>query len=132
MIKLKRLPYAYNVLEPFIDARTMEIHHSKHQQGYIDKLNAALEPYRQFQSMTTLELIRSLDQIPEDIRTTVRNYAGGDACHAFYFTGIGPNEGGRPRRTLAAAIDGAFGGFELFQEQFLAPPWACSAAVGCG
>jgi Fe-Mn family superoxide dismutase len=118
MFSLIRLPYSYNVLEPYIDARTMEIHHGQHHQPYVDKLNAALVNYPALQSLSVLELIRSLEQIPEEIRTAVRNNAGGDACHTWFFTGIGPNEGGNPRGALAAAIDANFGGFQQFQQQF--------------
>ncbi|MGA2797934.1 MAG: superoxide dismutase [Thermoguttaceae bacterium] len=118
MFSLIRLPYSYKVLEPYIDARTMEIHHGKHHQSYVDKLNAALVNYPAFQSLNVLELIRSLDKIPEEIRTAVRNNAGGDACHTWYFTGIGPNEGGDPRGALGAAIGTTFGGYEQFRRQF--------------
>jgi Fe-Mn family superoxide dismutase len=96
----------------------MEIHHGQHHQPYVDKLNAALVNYPALQSLSVLELIRSLEQIPEEIRTAVRNNAGGDACHTWFFTGIGPNEGGNPRGALAAAIDANFGGFQQFQQQF--------------
>jgi superoxide dismutase, Fe-Mn family len=118
MFRLIRLPYSYNVLEPHIDAWTMEVHHGKHHQSYVDKLNAALVNYPALQSLSVLELIRSLEQIPEEIRTAVRNNAGGDACHTWFFTGIGPNEGGNARGTLATAIDAAFGDFQQFQQQF--------------
>ncbi len=118
MYNLIRLPYAYNVLEPYIDARTMAVHHGQHQQSYINNLNAVLADYPSLQLFSTLELIRSLDEIPEEIRTAVRNNAGGDACHAWFFTGIGPNEGGNPHGALGAAIDATFGGFRQFQEQF--------------
>lgn len=129
MFSLIRLPYSYSVLEPFIDARTMEVHHGKHHQAYVDKLNAALVNYPAFQSLSTLELIRSLDQMPEDIRTAVHNNAGGDVCHTWFFTGIGPNEGGNPRGKLAAAIDATFGGFQQFQRHFTE---AVSGVFGSG
>jgi superoxide dismutase, Fe-Mn family len=118
MFSLIRLPYSYNVLEPYIDARTMEIHHGKHHQAYVDKLNAALANYPALQGLGVLELIRSLDKIPEEIRIAVRNNAGGDACHTWFFTGIGPNEGGDPRGALGTAIDATFGGYEQFRRQF--------------
>jgi Fe-Mn family superoxide dismutase len=118
MFSLIRLPYSYNVLEPYIDARTMEIHHGIHHQSYVDKLNAALVNYPAFQSLSVMELIRSLDKMPEIIRAAVRNNAGGDACHTWLFTGIGPNEGGNPRGALAAAIDATFGGHEQFRQRF--------------
>jgi Fe-Mn family superoxide dismutase len=118
MFSLIRLPYSYNVLEPYIDARTMEIHHGKHHQSYVDKLNAALEKYPALQRLGVLELVRSLDKIPEEIRAAVRNNAGGDACHTCFFTGIGPNEGGDPRSALGTAIGATFGGYEQFRRQF--------------
>jgi superoxide dismutase, Fe-Mn family len=124
MHTLIKLPYAYDALEPHIDARTMEIHHTKHHQTYVDKLNAALEKHPQLQSLSSVELIADLSRVPEDIRTAVRNNAGGDANHVMFFTMLGPKRGGRPVGKLAAAIDAQFGGFEAFQKQFAA------AAVG--
>jgi superoxide dismutase, Fe-Mn family len=118
MFSLIRLPYSNKVLEPFIDARTMEIHHDIHHQSHVDKLNAALANHPALQRLSVLELIRSLDKIPEEIRAEVRNNAGGDACHTWFFTGIGPNEGGDPRGALAAAIAETFGGIEQFRRQF--------------
>ncbi len=118
MFSLIRLPYSYSVLEPYIDTRTMEIHHSQHHQSYVDKLNAALAKYTELQTRSVLELIQSLDRIPEDIRTQVRDYAGGDACHVFFFTGIGPNEGGIPGGALAESINATFGDFQQFQKRF--------------
>ena len=124
MHTLIKLPYAYDALEPYIDARTMEIHHTKHHQTYVDKLNAALEKYPQLQSLSSVELIADLSRVPEDIRTAVRNNGGGDANHTMFFTMLGPKGGGRPVGKLAAAIDAAFGSFEEFQKKFAA------AAVG--
>jgi superoxide dismutase, Fe-Mn family len=118
MLSLIRLPYSYKVLEPYIDAKTMEVHHDQLHRSYIENLNAALTNYPEFQSMSTLELLRSLDQIPDEIRNTIRNNAGGDACHTWFFTGIGPNEGGNPSGALATAIDSTFGNFQQFQCQF--------------
>ena len=120
MHTLTKLPYAYDALEPHIDARTMEIHHTKHHQTYVDKLNAALEKHPELQSLSAEELIADLSRIPEDIRTAVRNNGGGHANHTMFFTMLGPNRGGRPVGKLAAAIDAAFGGFEEFQKQFAA------------
>jgi superoxide dismutase, Fe-Mn family len=120
MHTLTKLPYAYDALEPHIDARTMEIHHTKHHQTYVDKLNAALEKYPQLQSLSTVELIADLSRVPEDIRTTVRNNGGGHANHEMFFTMLGPNRDGRPVGKLAAAIDTAFGDFAEFQKRFAA------------
>ena len=108
MFSLIRLPYSYNVLEPYIDAQTMAIHHGQLHQMHVDKLNAALADYPSLTSLSILELLRSLDKMPEEIRTAVRNNAGGDACHTWFFTGIGPNEGGNPRGALGEAINAAF------------------------
>jgi len=121
MHMLTKLPYAYDALEPHIDARTMEIHHTKHHQTYVDKLNAALEKYPQLQSLSAVELIADLSRIPEDIRTAVRNNGGGHANHEMFFTMLGPNFDGRPTPgVLAAAIDADFGDFEQFQRKFAA------------
>jgi superoxide dismutase, Fe-Mn family len=120
MHTLTKLPYAYDALEPHIDARTMEIHHTKHHQTYVDKLNGALEKYPQLQTRSAVELIADLSQVPEDIRTAVRNNGGGHANHAMFFTMLGPKCGGRPVGKLAAAIDATFGGFEPFQQKFAA------------
>jgi Fe-Mn family superoxide dismutase len=125
MHTLVKLPYAYNALEPHIDARTMEIHHTKHHQTYVDKLNAALEKYPDLQALSSsVELISDLNQVPEDIRTAVRNNAGGDANHVMFFTMLSRRGGGRPKGKLATAIDAEFGSFEEFQKKFAA------AAVG--
>ena len=118
MHSLIRLPYSYSVLEPYLDTRTMEIHHGQYQRSLVDKLNATLANYPALQSLSVLELITRLDQIPEEIREAVRHNAGGDACHTLYFTGIGPNEGGLPRGDLASAIDATFGSFQKFQLLF--------------
>ena len=82
---LPTLPYAYDALEPYIDARTMEIHHTKHHQTYIDKLNTALSDYPDFKDYSAEDLNKSLDQIPEKIRTAVRNHGGGHANHSFFW-----------------------------------------------
>ena len=120
MHTLIKLPYAYDALEPHIDARTMEIHHTKHHQTYVDKLNAALEKCPQLQLLSSAELIADLSRVPEDVRTAVRNNAGGDANHTMFFTMLGPKRGGRPTGKLATAIDASFGGFEEFQKKFAA------------
>jgi superoxide dismutase, Fe-Mn family len=129
MFSLIRLPYSYSVLEPYIDARTMSIHHGQHHQMYVDRLNAALADYPSLASLGILELIQSLDKAPDEVRTAVRNYAGGDACHTWFFMGIGPNEGGNPRSALGEAINAAFGSFGRFQGQFLE---AVMQVFGCG
>ena len=112
------LSYAFDALEPHIDARTMEIHHDKHHAGYVSKLNAALDKYPQFQSQTAQELISDLGGIPEDIRTAVRNNGGGHANHSLFWDIMSPQGGGEPSGDLAAAIAAAFGSVNEFKEQF--------------
>ena len=118
MHTILKLTYEYDALEPFIDARTMEIHHSKHHQGYVDKLNAALQDYPDLQSKSIIELISNLDDVPESIRTAVRNNGGGDANHRLFFTLMRPGGAEQPQAALAEAIDSTFGGFEPFKEAF--------------
>jgi Fe-Mn family superoxide dismutase len=115
--KLPDLPYATNALEPHIDARTMEIHHDKHHAAYTNKLNEALEKYPDLQSKSIEDILRSIDSVPEDIRTTVRNNGGGYANHALFWEIMGPNGGGEPSGALADAIKGKFGSFEEFKKK---------------
>ncbi|MDD4743888.1 MAG: superoxide dismutase [Clostridiaceae bacterium] len=115
---LPTINYAYDALEPYIDARTMEIHHTKHHQAYIDKLNAALAGRPELADKPLEALLADLDALPADIRTAVRNHGGGHANHTLFWTVIGPGQGGRPQGDLAAAIDRAFGSFDAFKAQF--------------
>lgn len=117
---LPALPYPYNALEPHIDARTMEIHHTKHHQAYITNANKALEPHPALAELPVEELIRDLSRVPEDIRTTVRNNAGGHANHSLFWTVMAPNAGGTPSGELAQAITATFESFESFKEKFSA------------
>ncbi len=116
--KLPNLPYAYDALEPHIDARTMEIHHTKHHQTYVTKLNEALEGNAELQRLTALELVMDLDAVPESIRTAVRNHGGGHLNHSIFWTVMSGDGGGTPSGRFAEAIDGAFGSFAGFHEQF--------------
>ncbi len=116
--ELPALPYAYDALEPYIDARTMEIHHTKHHQGYVNKLNAALEKHPELQGVALEDLLRNIASVPEDIRTAVRNNGGGHANHSLFWTIMSPNGGGAPSGELAAAIDAAFGSFDAFKDAF--------------
>lgn len=116
---LPELGYEYNGLEPHIDARTMEIHHSKHHNGYVTKVNAALEG-TEFADKPIEEVIANLDAIPEDKRGAVQNNGGGHANHTLFWSIMGPNGGGSPEGDLAAAIDEAFGSFDKFKEEFAA------------
>lgn len=120
---LPSLPYAYNSLEPHIDAKTMEIHHTKHHQAYIDKLNGAVAG-TEWENLDAEELIAQLAQVPEDKKAIVRNHGGGHANHSFFWQIIGPDAGGKPTGDLAAAINAAFGSFDDFAKKFT------DAAVG--
>jgi len=115
---LPPLAYAYNALEPHIDARTMEIHHTKHHQAYINNVNNAIKGRADLENKSVEELIANIAAIPEDIRNVVRNNAGGHANHTFFWTIIGPNAGGQPQGNVAAAINAAFGSFDAFKEKF--------------
>ena len=116
--ELPALPYAYDALEPYIDARTMEIHHTKHHAGYTKKLNAALEKHPELFEKSIEELVSNPDAIPEDIRTAVRNNGGGYYNHSIFWTVMGPDGGGEPKGALAKAIKAAFGSFEAFKQTF--------------
>jgi len=115
---LPKLPYAYDALEPHIDARTMEIHHTKHHQAYIDNANAAIEKHPALAAKSVEELLSSIDSVPEAIRTVIRNHGGGHANHSLFWTIMKPNGGGKPAGDLSAAIDTAFDGFDAFKGQF--------------
>jgi Fe-Mn family superoxide dismutase len=117
---LPDLPYDYAALEPHIDAKTMEIHHSKHHQTYIDKLNAALEGHDDLSSQSVEDLLRNFSKVPDDIQGPVRNHGGGHANHSLFWTILGPSGGGEPSGDIASAIDDAFGSFKEFQEKFTA------------
>ncbi len=114
---LPDLPYPYDALEPHIDARTMEIHHTKHHNGYVTKVNAAISG-TELENKTVEELISDMNAVPEDIRTAVRNNGGGHANHSLFWTILSGSGGGKPDGDLAAAIDSAFGGFDAFKDQF--------------
>ena len=116
--QLDPLPFSPNALEPHIDARTMEIHHGKHHQTYIDKLNAALEGQNELQNLSALELISDLSKVPDSIRGAVRNNGGGHVNHSFFWKSLSPNGGGEPHGGLASAIDRAFGNFDQFKQDF--------------
>lgn len=115
---LPDLPYAHDALEPHIDARTMEIHHSKHHNTYVTSLNAALEGQDALAAKSVDALISDLDAVPEDIRGAVRNHGGGHSNHSLFWSILGPNKGGTPSGDLAAAIDSTFGSFDAFKEAF--------------
>jgi superoxide dismutase, Fe-Mn family len=118
--ELPKLPYAYNALEPHIDARTMEIHYTKHHQAYITNVNNAIKGKPDLEKKSVEDLIRDLSSVPEDIRTAVRNNGGGHANHSFFWTIMGPNAGGEPKGKLADDIKSTFGSFDQFKEKFSA------------
>ena len=115
---LPDLPYDYKALEPHIDAKTMEIHHTKHHQTYIDKLNAALEGHDDLYTENVDDLLRNFSNVPSDIQGAVKNHGGGHSNHSLFWTVMGPDGGGDPSGDLAAAIDESFGSFKQFQEKF--------------
>ncbi len=115
--ELPKLNYAYDALEPFIDARTMEIHHSKHHQAYVTNLNAALDKYPNLQ-MDLKDLMKHLSLLPEDIKTAVQNNGGGHYNHDLFWKLLKVNQGEGPKGALLKAIEQTFGSFEAFKETF--------------
>ena len=115
---LPPLPYAFDALEPHIDKQTMEIHHGKHHQAYVNNLNAALEKHPDLQSKSVEDLIRGINTVPDDIRTAVRNNGGGHANHTLFWQIMGPKAGGAPSGAIADALNSSFGSFDTFKEQF--------------
>jgi superoxide dismutase, Fe-Mn family len=115
--ELPALPYGFEALEPHIDAQTMQIHHGKHHQAYVNNLNAALEKFPELQGKPVEDLIKDLNAIPESIRTAVRNNGGGHANHTLFWQIMGPNGGGAPTGAIADVINSSFGGFDSFKEQ---------------
>lgn len=111
------LPYAYDALEPHIDAKTVELHYSKHHQTYLNNLNGALEKHSELGNLTIEQLLSDLNRVPEDVRTVVRNNGGGYYNHNIYWAIMGPNQGGEPRGRLGEAIRSAFGSFDALKEQ---------------
>ena len=114
---LPPLPYAYNALEPHIDARTMEIHHTKHHQTYINNVNTALEKHPDLAKKSIEDLMRGLSSVPEDIRTAVRNNGGGHANHTLFWTIMKPAGGGQPSGEVGTAITSTFGSFDNFKAE---------------
>lgn len=118
MYKLPELNYDYNALEPHIDAKTMEIHHSKHHGTYVQKLNDALDGHKDLQKLSIEELMASLDKLPEEIRTAVRNNGGGHLNHSLFWGWMSPDGGGEPTGDIKELIDQEFGSFTKFKEKF--------------
>ena len=117
MHTLPKLPYMYDDLEPHIDAKTMEIHHTKHHQAYIDKLNAAITGTK-FEKMEINAVLKNINDVPENIRTAVRNHGGGHSNHSFFWKIMAPNSGGEPTGEVGDAIKETFAGFDKFKEIF--------------
>ena len=115
---LPDLPYGYDALEPYIDVETMHLHHDKHHNTYVTNLNAAIEKYPELAEQSVEELVTNLNEVPEDIRTAVRNNGGGHANHSFFWKIMAPNAGGAPTGAIKEAIDEAFGSFEKMKEEF--------------
>ncbi|MFH1681809.1 MAG: superoxide dismutase [Candidatus Eisenbacteria bacterium] len=116
--KLPELPYSYDALEPHIDARTMEIHHTKHHQAYVTNVNKALEGHPSLQSKSIDEIMKDLDAVPEAIRTAVRNNGGGHLNHTLFWQVMSKKGGGEPKGSLGGAIKKTFGGFDALKEEF--------------
>ncbi|WP_339228132.1 superoxide dismutase SodA [Oceanobacillus sp. FSL K6-2867] len=127
--ELPELPYAYDALEPTIDKETMNIHHTKHHNTYVTKLNDALEGQADLQVKSVEALISDLNAVPENIRTAVRNNGGGHANHSLFWKLLSPNGGGEPSGELADKINAKFGGLDAFKEQFAA---AAAGRFGSG
>jgi len=125
---LPDLPYAKDALEPHVDARTMEIHHGKHHQGYVDKLNAALEG-SPLASKSIEEVLKNINDVPQEKRQAVINNGGGHANHGLFWQIMGPGGGGKPDGDLARAIDADLGGLDKFKEDFAA---AAAGRFGSG
>jgi Fe-Mn family superoxide dismutase len=117
MHALPDLPYAHDALEPYIDVRTMEIHHGKHHQAYVNNLNAALAGYPDLQDLTLEDLLRQIDTVPEAIRTTVRNNGGGHSNHSLFWPSLSPGGGGEPTGDLGGAIESTFGSLDDLRSQ---------------
>lgn len=126
---LPTLPYAFSALEPHIDAKTMEIHFTKHHQAYIDNLNKALEKHPELQEKSIEELVADLEMIPEDIRTAVRNHGGGHLNHSFFWQMLAPATSAEPQGALLEAMNKAFGSLDACKEKFAA---AATSRFGSG
>jgi len=118
--KLPPLPYDFGALEPHIDAKTMEIHHGKHHQTYVNNLNAAIEKAPELGTRSLDDLIRNVNTLPEAVRTPIRNNGGGHWNHSMFWQLMAPKAGGEPGGNLGAAIKSGFGDFAKFREQFSA------------
>jgi Fe-Mn family superoxide dismutase len=116
--ELPALPYDYSALEPYIDTQTMQLHHDKHHAAYVNNLNAALKDHSELASLSVEHLVRRLSEVPENIRTAVRNNGGGHVNHTMFWQIMKPNGGGEPTGELASAISQTFGSFDAFKTAF--------------
>jgi superoxide dismutase, Fe-Mn family len=114
---LPQLPYAFNALEPHVDAQTMEIHHDRHHAAYVNNANAALEKHPELGSKSVEDLLRGIATVPEDVRTALRNNAGGHSNHSIFWTIMGPEGGGEPSGRIGDAIKSTFTSYDSFKEQ---------------
>ncbi len=126
---LPDLPYSHDALEPYVDAKTMEIHHGKHHAAYVSKLNAALESAPELASLSLESLVAGLDSVPEKIRTAVRNHGGGHMNHTLFWSVMKKGGGGEPQGALADAVKASFGSFDEFKAKFSA---AAAGVFGSG
>lgn len=115
---LPPLPYAFDALEPYIDARTMELHYTKHHQKYVDELNAAVAQYPELEKLSLVAMLKHLDNIPEAVRTAIRNNGGGHENHSMFWLLMTKNGGGEPTGVIKQEIERAFGSFDRFKELF--------------
>ncbi|KKS68373.1 MAG: Superoxide dismutase [candidate division TM6 bacterium GW2011_GWE2_42_60] len=129
--QLEPLPYAFNALEPFLDARTVELHYTKHHQGYVDKLNSALEQYPEFFAWPLERLVSSLDQLPDAIRTAVRNQGGGHWAHTFFWKCMSSTPHQKPTGILMQKLVDTFGSLDAFEKAFEAQTLACFGSGWC-
>ncbi|MCH8964964.1 MAG: superoxide dismutase [Planctomycetes bacterium] len=126
---LPNLPYGFDALDPHIDARTMEIHHGKHHNTYVTKLNEALKDQPDLAAKGVEDLLRDIGSVPDGIRQAVKNHGGGHANHSLFWKIMGPNKGGQPGGDLAKDLESTFGGFDGFKEKFAA---AAATRFGSG
>src|SRR4051812_5582483 len=115
--ELPKLAYAFDALEPHIDAKTMEIHHDKHHQAYVNNANGALEKHPELASKSVEDLLRNFSSVPDDVKNVLRNNAGGHSYHSIFWTIMGPGGGGAPSGRIGDAINSTFGGYDAFKEQ---------------
>ena len=115
--ELPKLPYAFDALEPHIDAQTMEIHHDRHHAAYVNNANAALEKHPELANKSVEDLLRGIASVPEDIRKVIQNNAGGHSNHSIFWSIMGPGGGGAPSGKLGDAITSTFGGYDTLKEQ---------------